>query len=68
MFAGNANNINLVTLISMGLSLLCWQNALALGTTIIALNVQAVNLRWRIGQNTANHLLIVSNYLGHCVG
>lgn len=61
---GNANNINLVTLISMGLSLLCWQMHLPLAQPLIALNVQAVNLRWRIGQNTANHLLIVSNYLG----
>lgn len=61
---GNVNNINLVTLISMGLSLLCWQMHLPLAQPLIALNVQAVNLRWRIGQNTANHLLIVGNHLG----
>lgn len=61
---GNANNVNLITLISMGLSILLTKMHLPLSKVLVALNVQAINLDWRLGENNANHLLLIGNHTG----
>lgn len=61
---GNVNNTNLITLISMGLSILLTKMHLPLSTVLVALNTQAINLNWRLGENSANHLLLIGNHAG----